>query len=332
MRIFPLVLLGFVLMLPLVVSAQIVTCLGPECQICHLVSLGQNIINFLISISAIVGAMLFAWAGIKMATAGGNEGQISKARNTFTNVIIGLLIMLGAWLGIDTVMKIAANQDLSQIGGWNKIECVDLPEYRNDPNVALVADFMNPTPGESRGTASGLSGETLSESDINALIASGATYDELVCSAAASAGIGGECASLKALMRIESSGCTNKVSNAGAYGCMQILTSTARQYDSQLANASDVYIQNLLLNDNAYNIKLGVLIYKDAYEKYDGNRDLIYAAYNGGFGANDSSNDCPGKLKWQCEWDDSLHTVPNTGYEETRNYVENINNLREQLQ
>ena len=330
MRISSFVLAGLILILPQIVLAQIVPCLGPECQTCHLVALGQNIIEFLIGISAFVGAMLFAWAGLLMATAGGNEGKISKARGIFSNVIIGIIIMLAAWLIVDTILKALANQSLTRLGMWNEIECVDLPQYSNTAN--LVVDFMNPNPGQSRGTASGYSASSLTESQINALVASGGSYDALVCSAAASAGIAGECASLKALMRVESSGCVNKVSAAGAYGCMQILPSTARLYDPSLKNATDAYITDLLVTNNEYNIKLGVTIYKDAYQQYGGNRDKVYAAYNGGFGANAASNDCPGQLKWQCQWDNPSQTVPNTGYQETRNYVTNINNLRGQLQ
>lgn len=329
MRIFSLGLIGLLCILPFAVSAQLVTCLGPECQACHLVGTAQNIINFLISVSAVIGAMLFGWAGILMVTAGGKEAKITQARNIFTNVIIGLIIMLAAWLAIDTVMKLLANQDLSQIGGWNKIECVELPQYTS--GQVLVADFMNPTPGQSRGTASGLSGGTLTESQINSLIASGGTYDDMVCSAASSAGIAGECASLKALMRVESSGCQNKQSPAGAFGCMQILPSTAKQYDPTLANLSDAAVAQLLYNDDAYNIKLGVTIYKDAYDKYNGNHNLVYAAYNGGHGANKASSNCPGQLRWQCQWDDNAQTVPNIGYKETRNYVQNINKLRQEL-
>jgi hypothetical protein len=331
MRLLRLAALGILFAMPLLASAQLVPCMGPECQACHLVSLGQNIINWLIGISAVVGALLFAWAGFKMVIAGGNASEIAKARGVFTNVIVGLIIMLAAWLVVDTVLKILTNQNLSRLGGWNSIECVDLPVYGTGMRL-VEPDFTNPYADRSRGTASGLAASSLSDAELAALVASGASYDSILCSAASSAGIGGECASLKALMRIESSGCVNKVSPAGAYGCMQILPATARNYDPALANASDTYIANLLMNDDAYNLRLGVQIYQDAYNRYNGDRNLIYAAYNGGFGANERSADCPGMLRWQCEWDNREHTVPNTGYEETRNYVRNINNLRGQLE
>ena len=320
---------GPLLVIPFFVSAQLVPCLGPECQACHLIGLAQNVINFLIGISAVIGALLFGWAGFLMVTAGGKSSQIEKAKGIFTNVVIGFIVMLAAWLIIDTVMKLLTNQG-GRLGVWNTIECVTLPGY-DDGAMLVEPDFMNPKPGESRGTASNLSQSTMSQEQLDALAAGGASYDQMVCAAATGSGIGSECASLKALIRVESSGCVNKVSPAGAYGCMQILPSTAKLYDPSIANWSNQAIADRLKNDDAYNINLGVAIYKDAYAKYGGNRDKIYAAYNGGFGANESSSNCPGQLRWQCEWDNDEHTDPNEGYVETRNYVRNINNLRGQL-
>ncbi len=75
-----------------------------ECGICHIGLLAQNILNTGIYIAVFIGAILFAWAGWKYVTARGNPGEMHSARGIFINVIVGLLIILGGWLVVDTLM------------------------------------------------------------------------------------------------------------------------------------------------------------------------------------------------------------------------------------
>jgi hypothetical protein len=64
----------------------------------------------------------------KMVTAGGDAGAISNAKSMITNVIIGFIILLAAYLIVDTVMKILVGDKLTGFGPWNEIQCVDQPE------------------------------------------------------------------------------------------------------------------------------------------------------------------------------------------------------------
>ena len=64
--------------------------------------------------------MLFAYAGWKYMTAGGNIGKATQARDIFTNVAIGLVIILAGWLVVDTVMKTLVKEHAG-FGPWNKI-------------------------------------------------------------------------------------------------------------------------------------------------------------------------------------------------------------------
>ena len=91
--------------------SQIVTCTGVNCSVCDLAQLGQNVLNTGIYIAVFLSAVLFAYAGGKMAFAQGNMSEISAARSMFTNVAIGLVIILAGWLvGSDT-----------SFGPWNRI-------------------------------------------------------------------------------------------------------------------------------------------------------------------------------------------------------------------
>ena len=122
----------FVVLLPEVASAQFVPCGGPgqpDCQFCHLVIMGNRILLWLVITLTIVAGLVFAVAGLKLVTSGGNPAAKDAAKSMFVNVIVGYLIVLAAWLIIDTIMRaLLSDQIEAQIGPWNSIECVDQPD------------------------------------------------------------------------------------------------------------------------------------------------------------------------------------------------------------
>ncbi len=108
--------------------AGLVPCDGPECQACHFLQLGQGLITWFIGIMATLAALIVAFAGFKMLTAGGNSGKVSEAKSMMTNVVIGFIILLAAWIIVDTVMKLFVKQNVLR-GPWYQIECVPPPPY-----------------------------------------------------------------------------------------------------------------------------------------------------------------------------------------------------------
>jgi hypothetical protein len=93
---------------------------GTECTICHLAQLAQNGLNVGIYMAVFLSAILFAWAGWLYVTAGGNQQQASRGRQIFTNVAIGIVIILAGWLIVDTIMKTLVKTD-DRFGPWNQI-------------------------------------------------------------------------------------------------------------------------------------------------------------------------------------------------------------------
>ena len=89
-----------------------------KCGVCDVAQLAQNILNTAIYLSVFLSAVLFAWAGWESVTAGGNAEKVGHARSIFTNVVIGLVIMLAGWLVVDTLMKTLTN---GSFGPWNKV-------------------------------------------------------------------------------------------------------------------------------------------------------------------------------------------------------------------
>ena len=76
-----------------------------NCTICHIVQLVQNVLSFLITISVMIATLMFVYAGFVYLTAGGSPDKIKSATKIFTNVFIGLIFVLGAFLIVDTIMK-----------------------------------------------------------------------------------------------------------------------------------------------------------------------------------------------------------------------------------
>ena len=102
------------------IPSQIVpsSCHGVDCKCSDLVALAGNILTTAIYLSVFVSAILFAWAGWKMLTgkAMGESEQIGDAKKVLWNVTIGLVIILAAWLIIDTILR-----SLTTLPVWNTI-------------------------------------------------------------------------------------------------------------------------------------------------------------------------------------------------------------------
>lgn len=115
---------AFLPLFPLVALAagmpdKIVTCGGIDCTVCDIAATAQNVLNTGIFVAVFLSAVLFAWAGFLYLTNAANQENIGRARGMFTNVIVGLLIILSAWLIIDTLMKVLVGN--GSLGPWNKI-------------------------------------------------------------------------------------------------------------------------------------------------------------------------------------------------------------------
>lgn len=76
-----------------------------DCDFNDLVELGVRIINFLIIMSTALVAISFVWAGFLYLTSAGDEGQAKKAKSIFTKAGIGFVVVLSAWLIVNTIVS-----------------------------------------------------------------------------------------------------------------------------------------------------------------------------------------------------------------------------------
>ncbi len=99
------------------------------CNFCDLVKLADNSLSFAVYFSVFVATLLFAYAGFLYVTAVGDTGKISTATGIFGKVVVGMIIVLTAWLVVDTVMKTFFDKsDLAEnFGPWNDIKCAPRP-------------------------------------------------------------------------------------------------------------------------------------------------------------------------------------------------------------
>jgi hypothetical protein len=92
-----------------------------DCDLCDFLQLVQNILNALIFISVVTATVLFAWAGFLLITNNGNPGRVTRAKSIFVSVLVGIIVILAAWLIVDTIMKTLTD---GKLGPWNEV-CSD---------------------------------------------------------------------------------------------------------------------------------------------------------------------------------------------------------------
>ena len=79
-----------------------------KCDFNQLMNLVNTVIHFILFDLAIpIAAIMFAYAGFLLVTAGGEAASArTKAKSIFTNAVIGLVIAVAAWLIIRTILLI----------------------------------------------------------------------------------------------------------------------------------------------------------------------------------------------------------------------------------
>lgn len=119
-------------------NAQIVPaeCRSPAniaqaCTLCHIAVMVINLTNFLMKNIAFPAAvLLIAIGGLTLLTAGPSEGRRTTGKKIITTTVIGLIIVLVAWLAVDTAIKVLtgtfnfggpAGELIRAWGPWNKV-------------------------------------------------------------------------------------------------------------------------------------------------------------------------------------------------------------------
>jgi len=114
----------------------------------------QNAISFGVSMGAIIITLVIAYAGILFIANPTNPGQREQGRAMVMNAIIGLVIVLCAWLLVDFVMKALYNgSEAARVTNYTKAPALPwnaiISDESDNPSGCLVvqADVTNTTSG-----------------------------------------------------------------------------------------------------------------------------------------------------------------------------------------
>ncbi|HEY0010814.1 MAG TPA: hypothetical protein VGB97_02775 [Candidatus Paceibacterota bacterium] len=106
-------------------GGNICTCPGSAPDWGCILNVLQNVINFGVSFSIVLITLALVYAGFLFMTRGSSAEARQQARNVVTNSIVGLVVILCAWLVVDFVMKAIYDPEATfageKIGPWEKI-------------------------------------------------------------------------------------------------------------------------------------------------------------------------------------------------------------------
>ena len=90
------------------------------CEVCHLVTLVSNIVNWITGVLFILAMTVITISGVLYVVSAGNPGMITMAKNAIKTALIGVIVVLSAWLVVTYVMGTLAESDSS--GGLTRGE------------------------------------------------------------------------------------------------------------------------------------------------------------------------------------------------------------------
>lgn len=134
----------------------------------------HNAMNFGVTLATILFTIYLVITGFSFMTSGGSPGAVSKAKDRFTNVFVGLAVLLCAWLIVDFVMKTVYDQ--GKFGPWNAIlagqteanRCIVVRTPSPLTNGQIISG--NPTGVSSTGGVGGEVGSGSSNLDVTAAV------------------------------------------------------------------------------------------------------------------------------------------------------------------
>ena len=139
----------------------------------------QNLLSLAVSLATVIIVLFIMLAGFTYMTSGGNPEKRQLANKRIMNAVLGLLITLGAYLLVDSVMKVIYDpSNLKDFGPWNAIlanttgTAADCLAPVNPPPIAGLSNAnanggtggppANTTPAVTTPGASGSSGLNIS--------------------------------------------------------------------------------------------------------------------------------------------------------------------------
>ncbi len=100
------------------------------CTTCDIFALGSRVINFvLFTVVPAVAVLFYLIGGLMILLGGANPGLVATGKSFFWNTTRGLVIIFGAWMITNTVLKsLVGDNGISN--NWFRIECTNPPQLK----------------------------------------------------------------------------------------------------------------------------------------------------------------------------------------------------------
>lgn len=332
------------------------------CTTCDVLVLGSRVINFvLFTMTPAIAVLLFLIAGFMILLGGADPGLITTGKNIFKTTSYGLLLIFGAWMITNTILKsIAGNYFDNQPDPWNKVVCVSPAGTGTGTGTGMGTNGGTGI-GGGGGTCNGV---TCSDTDLDICGSSPtncsiSSVNQWSAQISAAVGTVGQICSgvdttklIKAIMANESGGVPRTASDGKSAGLMQLKPETASNYKTQCGVSAGTVVDFAWLNNPANGqaqVCMAIEYMKDKLVSQCGcDVRQLAAGYNGGdFGACAESTNCGSAAaaqggqcsacsgesftrRWECFWDNNEHTVCNAdrasgSLSVTRAYVPKVN-------
>lgn len=76
-----------------------------RCNLCDVINTISGVINRMLAVLAPMGGLALLISGILYMTSGGDQNRLGAAKKAITTSIIGIILILGAWLLVNTIIN-----------------------------------------------------------------------------------------------------------------------------------------------------------------------------------------------------------------------------------
>lgn len=145
MRYFFSLVLFILLLAPLEVThAQLITCTeADQCNFCELIQTLDNVVNWVVIVATLIAVIGLMYAGFRMSQSRGDVSSFTAAKEMLGNIVIGIFLIMAAWMIVDTILKTLVGGDL---GVWHDMERCGagmLQPGTTDKNIVLRTDEVH---------------------------------------------------------------------------------------------------------------------------------------------------------------------------------------------
>lgn len=88
-----------------------------DCGTDDAITLANNVISFLIKMMSVIAVIAIVITGFQMVTSGGDTKAWNAGKSRLIAIVIGIIIILSAFLVVDTILKALTDKGLEETSG-----------------------------------------------------------------------------------------------------------------------------------------------------------------------------------------------------------------------